>query len=119
VSAEGYSCVEACFVLVGWFGEGTGGKEGLTGNVLGEELAALGEAFWATWSFGIPEGFDDDVVVWAWSDGDVASGCVAYFGTVAQEQDIHVGYYCRVFGRVCDIDFRFQRKSRFRSLQYS
>jgi len=28
VGAEGYGCVEACFVLVGWFGEGTGGKRG-------------------------------------------------------------------------------------------
>ncbi len=55
----------------------------LTGYVLGEELFALSYSFLSAGGGGIPEGFDEDVVVGPRYDGDVSSSRVADFGAVA------------------------------------
>lgn len=84
---------------------------------MGEELSALSDSFLAAWCEWVPERFDDDVVVWAWHDGHVLSGSMAYFGAITQEFDIHVGHYCRVLCRVRNIDFCFQVQGRLRRVQ--
>ena len=50
---------------------------------MGEELFALSYSFLSAGGGGIPEGFDEDVVVGPRYDGDVSSSRVADFGAVA------------------------------------
>ena len=52
----------------------------LTGDVLGEELGTLSESFWC---FGIPKGFNEDVMVFTRYNSNVASCSMAYFGAIA------------------------------------
>ena len=61
-------------------GDGDEGWEGLTGYVLGEELGALSASLRC---FGVPKGFDEDVMVDTRCDSNVASCSMAYFGVVA------------------------------------
>ena len=59
---------------------GDGREKGLTGYILGEELGTLSESFWC---FGVPEGFNEDVMVFTRYDSNVASCSMAYFGAIA------------------------------------
>ena len=59
---------------------GNGRGKGLTGYVLGEELGTLSESFWC---FGVPKGFNVDVMVFTRYDSDVASCSMADFGAIA------------------------------------
>ena len=75
------------------------------------------DPFLATRCERIPEGLDEDVVIWAWDNGDIASSGMPDFSAVAREFDIHIRYECRVLGRVRNIYFRLERKRGFRSIQ--
>lgn len=66
----------------GWKGLGRGLL--LTGYVLGEELSSLIYSHLSAWGQGVPESFDDDVVVRSGDDGDLLGGGVADFGAIAQ-----------------------------------
>lgn len=56
------------------------GGRGLTGYVLGEELGTLSASFRC---LGVPQGFNEDVMVFTRYDTNVASCGMAYFGAVA------------------------------------
>ena len=60
--------------------DGDGRGRGLTGYVLGEQLGTLSQSFWC---FGVPKGFNEDVMVFTRYDGNVASYSMAYFGAIA------------------------------------
>ena len=91
-------------------------RKGLTGYVLGEELGALSASFWC---FGIPKGFNEDVMVFTRYDSNVASCGMAYLAVVAKELDVHTWYHSRVFCRISDIDFGFKRQRGRCCIQYS
>ena len=55
------------------------GKE-LTGYVLGEELGTLSAS---SRCLGVPQGFDEDVMVFTRYDSNIASCGMAYFAVVA------------------------------------
>ena len=84
-----------------------GRERGLTGYVLGEELGALSESFWC---FGVPKGFDEDVMVFTRYDSNIASCSMANFGAIAQELDVHVWHHSRILCGIGNIDFGFKRK---------
>ena len=68
----------------------------------------MGYSLLSTWGQGIPESFDENVMIWPRHDGDISSGRMPDLGTIAQHFDIHIRYDGGIFGGICDIDFGFQ-----------
>ncbi len=80
VGGEGYGCVEAWGVLAML---GSMLEEGVTRDVLREKLFSLRHSLVATSREGIPQGFNEDIVVGSWHNRDVAGSGMANLGAVA------------------------------------